>query len=73
MKKTEAKINTIIDVNNLTIKRTEDEKPTGATSPAKSKPPTQEGAPSPQTATTNSEQVAKKTQKTDGTQPGESR
>ena len=73
MKKIEAKIDALINNHNLTLERTEDKKLTGATSPAKSNAPTQEGAPSPQPSTKNSEHVAQSAQKADGTQPGESR
>jgi hypothetical protein len=49
------------------------DKSTGATSPAKSNAPTQEGAPSPQPAAKNSENVVAQSAQKAGATPGESR
>ncbi len=72
-KEVEKKIDALIDKHNLTLERDKVKKSTGATSPAKSSAPTQEGAPSAQPQAKNSEHVVAQSAQKAGATPGKSR
>jgi len=61
-KEVEEKIGAFIDRYKLTLERAKDEESTGATSPAKSSAPTQEGAPSAQPQAKDLEHVVAKSE-----------